>query len=252
MARQSCAGITVNKNSVGQQVRMVLAALMLCAGAATPAEPAWPTVSVPPGVASFAMGGEAVVNGLPLRMRGVLSAETPAQVAAMFRTSLGQPLVENTRGATRVLGRALGEFYATVQLEPAGTGTRGVVAVTRLGAAQRDSGQRTLTNFPAGTKLISQVSSVDGTRHADFLTLSNGLDVAYNIGYVKHALDAEGYTLERATSPAGHGNAAPPTAREGTSMLFKRGGAEVVAVIFRDGAGTAIVLNTVTELERTK
>lgn len=252
MARQSRTNTLVAGGKGVAQVRMALAVLLLHTGSAIPAEPAWPTVAMPQGVESFTMGGEVLINGLPLRMRGVLSAQTPLQVAALFRASLGQPLVENSRGATQVLGRAFGEFYATVQLEPAGTGTRGVVAVTRLSAAQRNSGQRSLTRVPAGSRLISQVSSVDGTRHADFLTLSNGLDVAYNIGYVKRALDAEGYTLERVMSPAGQGNSASQTAPTGTTMLFKRGGAEVVAVIYRDSGGTSIALNTVTELEHTK
>lgn len=252
MARHSRTNTSVDRRKVVAQVRLILAAVLLYASAATPAEPAWPTVSIPQGVDSFAMGGEVLANGLPLRMRGVLSAKTPAQVATLFRTSLGQPLVENTRGATHVLGRAFGEFYATVQLEPAGTGTRGVVAVTHLSATQRGNGERPPTRFPAGTRLISQVSSVDGTRHAEFLTLSNGLDVAYNISYIKRTLDAEGYSLERATSPAAHGHAASATTHEGTTMLFKRSGAEIVAVIYRDSGGTAIVLNTVTELERSK
>lgn len=259
MARLSCGTIAVGASKADLQVRAVLAALLLH-GAAASAEMTWPTVAMPQGIASFAMGGELSVNGLPLRMRGVLSDRPPAQVAALFRASLGQPLVETAQGAKLVMGRALGEFYATVQLEPAGTGTRGVVAVTRLSAALgaraaiKESGQRVLSHFPAGSRLVTQMSSVDGTRRADFLTLSNNLDVEFNVGYIKHTLDADGYTLERATSPIALTNGAvPQNGRAGTTLFFKRRDAEAVAMIYRDtGGDTAIVLNTVTALEHAK
>ncbi|MES2161628.1 MAG: hypothetical protein V4476_10770 [Pseudomonadota bacterium] len=231
------------------QIRAALAALLLHSAASAAMD--WPTVAVPQGMVSFAMGGEVVVNGLPLRMRGVLSDRPPAQVAALFRASLGHPLVENTQGSRLVLGRPLGEFYATVQLEPAGAGTRGVVAVTRLGAmvagrnAARESGQRILARFPPGTKLLSRMSSVDGLRRTDTLTLSNALGVELNVQHIRRTLSAQGY------QPGNPVDA--PHAKAGATLQFARPGAEAIASVYRAADGnTAIVLNTITELEHTK
>jgi len=221
-------------------------ALLLPCGAAVSAPTAWPVIAVPAGIETFATGGEMRVNGLPLHMRGVLSARTPAQVAALFRASLGQPLTEHTRDGTLVLGRALGEFYATVQLQPAGSGTRGLLAVSRLGAAPgpHDSPtDRLLSRFPAGSRLLTQTRSVDGPRRAELLTVSNAMGVESNVRHLRRALEAQGYTLERADSAA----SAPGGA---TSLFFKTSGSEALAVIYRDSQGnTAIALNTITRLE---
>lgn len=211
----------------------------------------WPEIAPPPGVASFATGGDASVDGLPLRMYGIVSALPPSQVAVLFRARLGAPLVETTRGATLVLGRALGEFYVTVQLEPAGPGTRGVVAVSRPGAALREyavateSRRHLLARFPAGSRLLSRSSVVDGARRAELLALDNGLGVDLNVRHLSRALAAQGYAL-RQTSPAAGRD-------EGVTLFFTRRDGQASAVIFRDRGGrTAIALNTVTDMEPAK
>ncbi|MBB5606651.1 MULTISPECIES: hypothetical protein [unclassified Janthinobacterium] len=257
MATQSNEQNVVGDKVAGQAA-MLLVLTLLCGPAS--AQVKWPVVTIPQGVQSFPVGGEITVNGLPLRAQGVLSAKMPAQVAELFRESLGQPLAEDSQGNKLVLGQALGEFYATVQLEPASNGTRGVVAVTRPGAAVgamptlKESGQRTLSRFPAGSRIVSQTSSVDGPRRSDFLTLSNNLGVPFNVEHIKRMLDAEGYISEGSASPTGSGNAASlQSARDGTTLFFKRRDAEAVAVVYRDSKGdTAIVLNTVTDMARAK
>lgn len=224
------------------------------------AEAPWPSMAIPDGLQTFAMGDEVVVNGVPLRMRGLVSALAPAQVAAQFRASLGQPLSSTTQGARLVLGRALGEFYATVQLEPAGSGTRGVIAVSRLGAALSGRNtdhaitQRQLTRFPAGSRLLSRVSSIDGLQRADALALSNGLNVELNVRHLQQTLSAEGYQLQRTTPSATLSRSLlHPRPGSDTTLFFTRPGAQAIAVLRRNASGnTDIVLNTVTDLEQTK
>jgi hypothetical protein len=241
-----------------RQVRPLLAVVLMHGGAASAAQ-TWPTVPIPQGVATFAMGDEVTVNGLPLRMRGLLSSQPPAQVAALFRASLGHPLVETTQGEKLVLGRALGEFYATVQLEPAAAGTRGLVAVTKLSAtmngreATRQTSQHLLSRFPAGSTLLSHMSSVDAQRRSDALTLSNSLGVELNVQHLRQMLEAEGYRLERAAATAPTTISRRQPQGPGATLFFARPGAQAVAVVYREASGnTAIVLNTVTELEPAK
>ena len=260
MASQRSTAIPVHRQMAARPIRAGLAIILLLGSAMALAQVAWPVLTLPSGIEPFDMGGEMQVNGLPLRMRGLLSAKTPSQVAALLRASLGQPLVEHTQGTKLVLGRGMGEFYATVQLEPAGAGTRGLIAITRLSTASternslKETGQRALSRFPSGSRLLSRTNSDDGKRHGEFLAVTNTHGPELNVAHVKRMLDAQGYTLERASAQENSGNAAPPHGGRGaTTLLFKRADGEAMAVIYRDAGGaTAIVLNTITYLEYVK
>ncbi len=251
---------TVDRPIAAGRARIALAAAMLLGSAASLADAPWPVVAIPKGIEPFDMGGEMNVNGLPLRMRGLLSTKSPTQVAALLRTSLGPPLVEHAQGNKLVLGRGMGEFYATVQLEPSGSGTRGLIAVTRLSAAikehtgLKEAGRHILSRFPAGSRLVSRTNSSDGKRRDEYLVLSNAHAPGLNIDNVKHLLAADGYSLERASAQGHTGNAAATrTGSGGTTLQFKRADGEAVAVVYRQAGGdTAVVLNTVTYLAPAK
>ena len=121
----------------------------------------WPTMATPKGVDTFDMGVHVNVKGVPVRMRGFVSAATPSQLALLYRQSWGEPLVEDAVGSTRVLGRAQGQYYVTVQIVPVDGGTRGVIAISDVGSAiaaaesTRSAEQRLLARLPAGTRLLS-------------------------------------------------------------------------------------------------
>jgi len=234
-----------------RKIYAALAALQLCCGCALAADVAWPTLAIPEGVQSFPIDGDLAVNGLALRMRGIASHAPPATVAAAFRAALAPPLVETTHQGAQVLGKALGQFYLTVQLEPAGAGTRGIIAVTRPGAPApgrldaKPSLRYTPTWVPAGSALVSRTNSVDGQRRAESLALNNNLSVELNVAHLKRTLSAQGYALMQTASRQRHDS--------GTTLFFKRRDAETIAVVYRTPDGkSSIVLNTVTEPERTK
>jgi hypothetical protein len=260
MATHRILTAAVNRRIDAGQVRLALTVIMLFGSTVSQAGSSWPVLAIPKGIEQFDMGGEMVVNGLPLRMQGLLSTKSPSQVAALLRSSLGQPLVEDTQGAKLVLGRSMGEFYATVQIEPAGSGTRGLVAVTRLRTAIserakiKDEDQKTLLRFPSGSRLVNRIHSTNGNQRDEYLVLTNTHSPEFNIESVTRTLGAEGYALERMSEPVRVENTAlSQTVRSGTSLQFKRTNREAVVMIYREAGGdTAIVLNTVTFLEHAK
>ncbi|HEX8887364.1 MAG TPA: hypothetical protein VF797_23035, partial [Noviherbaspirillum sp.] len=87
----------------------------------------WREVRLPPGAQGFSLGGILSANGMPMQVQGFLSKQSATEIIAWFRASLGMPLVENHVGASTVLGRAQGSQYLTVQIEPAGSGSRGLI-----------------------------------------------------------------------------------------------------------------------------
>lgn len=232
---------------------LLVGALLLTPASSAISQTPWPQIAIPEGIKLSEQGGPISVNGMPLQMRGFTSTAAPARVAALFQQSLGQPLMDNTIGVKRILGRSHGAHYVTVQIEPGVTGTRGVIAVTELTAAMnnaaiaRAADQRLLSRLAAGFHIVSRTATEDNRRSIEHVVLTNTHSVGLNAASVKNMLRIDGFVLERKTAPAGQsGVDHRPATREATTLFFKKAGSEAVAVISRDDKGmTAVVLNTI-------
>ena len=207
----------------------------------------WPEVSLPPGVHEFTLGQDMSINGLPMRVRGFVSRQTAPQVLAWFRASLGMPLVEDRLGGSVVLGRAQGRHYLTVQIEPAGAGSRGLIAQTDLPAmlSRRDEERalsgRWLARLPPGVRLQSLTRGRDGSRHSQHLVLDSMHSASASSDAIRSVLQLDGYVLERR---------APGTEPPANTLYFRGPGQEAVAIIVANPDGSsAIVINTVVMTE---
>ncbi len=204
-----------------------------------------------------------VVSGMPMRIQGFVLRQDPLAAADWFRKSMGSPLMEDVIGNKLILGRGEGNFYITVQLEPAGPdgkSTRGTVAVTNLKASQEKYADtvavnaRLLSRLPGGSRLLNQVSSSDHGKMSSYVVAENGHSETLNRDRLVESLRADGYTLERETRlDQKSASALPDPIRKGRSLFFRGVGKEAIVVIQPSGAGkTAIVFNTVTTMERVK
>lgn len=207
----------------------------------------WPQVRVPQQVETFDIGQEVVVNGTPVRMRGFVSSVSPAALTASFRQVLGEPLMEDRRGNTLVLGRGEGRYYMTVQLDPAGSGTRGVIAVTRPPIDQQEPAdsaatRRLLSALPPGSTLASHTSSIDGGTRAEHDVVINSHSIGVNSEYVQRMLRADGFNFERESGPSQAIHARTHIAPDARTLFFKRPGAEVTAVLFSDDSGKSVIV----------
>jgi hypothetical protein len=206
------------------------------------AENRWPQIALPADARPFEIAAQASVNGLPMQLRGFVSATGPDQLLSWFRQRLGQPLVENVLGSKHVLGRLQGAHYITLQLEPAGRGTRGLIAVTALAGAYAERAvteidtARLLSGFPPDSRLLNRIVSSDAGKVSTYVVLTNGQDEELNLQRVKEVMRAGGLALERESD----------TRVPGRTAFFKGRNREAVAIVYRDGAGqSAIVMNQV-------
>jgi hypothetical protein len=150
--------------------------------------------------------------------------------------------VENVLGSKHVLGRLEGAHYITLQLEPAGRGTRGLIAVTALAGAYAERAvteidtARLLSGFPPDSRLLNRIVSSDAGKVSTYVVLTNGQDEELNLQRVKEVMRAGGLALERESDARAPGRTA----------FFKGRNREAVAIVYRDGAGqSAIVMNQV-------
>jgi len=236
--------------------RFVWLALLLCAMAITVsanAETIWPTVALPADVQPFDVGEQVSVNGIPVRMQGFFSHRSPDDLAQWFHQKMGEPLMDSSIGNKRILGRMQGDAYITVQLEQAGRGSRGVVAVTQTMLAQKNQkktqelNQRWLSRMPPGSQLQSQVLSLDGKRYSTYMSFNNTYSIGVNRDAVLKALENEDYQPDDMPSQKD----AQSSKQLAQSLYFRGKNKQAMALIkpAKEG-GTIIVLNLVNTLEQ--
>lgn len=224
------------------------------------AQTAWPTIALPKDAKSFDVGDDIKVNGLSMRMQGFVCDSSPSQIAEWFRQSLGKPLVESALGNKLILGRLQGTDYLTIQLEPVGKGTRGVVAVSHLKAAydgraeSQANKDRWLSRLPSDSRLISFLTSEDQGKVSSHLVITNSQSVKLNRDRLKNLLSQDDFEFQRESADDENSMIRlPGGAIRGQTLYFKALGKEAMATISRDTNGnTTIVLNIITKMERFK
>ncbi len=236
-------------------------ALALMAGIArADGAPDWPTLALPAGTPSYVVSPPMSVDGIPMKLDGFESTRPPAELVAWFRKQLPQPLLENTMGPKLVLGHPQGGYYITIQMEAVNGGTKGVVAVTDIEGAmvKRSPGEsaaaRVLAGFPSGTQVVRSMTSSEQSRSSTFVALVNRYSEDVNRQRLVELLLADGLRLEReAGADAATEAKLPSGTKVGSTLFFKGDGKEATAVITRGAdSQVAVVLNTVTNLERFK
>jgi hypothetical protein len=227
---------------------MRLARFVLLAALAWPVAQAasitqWPEVALPSDAQGFSLDGSMSAGGMPMQVRGFLSRQPATEIIAWFRASLGMPLVENHVGTITVLGRAQGSQYLTVQIEPAGSGSRGLIAQTELPAtaadreAERSLQARWLARLPPGMRLQSLTRGHDAGRHYQYLVLESPHSPSLSRDAINSLMRQDGYLLERELRAT-----APPS----RTLHFRGTAREATAVILAHADGSsAVVLNTI-------
>ena len=222
-------------------------AMALAAVPAAHAGQAWPDVALPPGLQIVDVGQQTSIDGMSMRVRGFVSPEPPDRLASLFRASLGSPLVESRHGAKTILGRSQGDFYLTVQIEPAGSGARGLIALTDVasmmaGAADtRAERAQWQARLPEGVRIMRLTRALDAGRVSQHVVLESPQSLSASRDALTTLLRREGYTPGRVVA-----SNAPP----GEVLYFQGPGREVMAVLTRNDTGaTGIVLSIVASVE---
>lgn len=231
--------------------------LLLDAASSVAAQSAadWPQVRLPEGVSIFPIGDRMTIGGMPMHVVGFVSPMPPGRLLGAMRQSLGQPLVESVSQSRPVLGRAEGRFYITVQVTASGEGSRGIVSVADRGPVpgmSRDiaAASRWLERLPSGSSITSNVSSEDAGKSARHLVVTNGHAESVNRDAVMQLMQQDGFRLERETrADAAIRRDLPAQFADATALYFTAPSKQAVAVIVRENGRTALILNTITDLQ---
>lgn len=191
---------------------------------------AWTRVETPPAASLEWVAEDMVYNGVPMRIQFFRSKVAPGEVLAHYRQRWSdgarRQYVENRLGPWKVISRAVGAFFITVQVRPAsGGGAEGYLAQRPLAAKARPVlGQGVA--LPPGSEVVNDILSRDAHRPARTLLAFNGLSTDANAAFFRERYAREGWTI--ASDAKGQGGV--------RQMVLQRDGEEMsLALSFRNG-----------------
>lgn len=241
-----------------QKLIALLASCLLMNLSSAAASESWPSINLPKSVRTLNVGEHITLNGTPMHLQTFVSLLSPKELTATFRQTLGQPLVETTLGSKQILGRAQGsqsEYYLTIEIEAASTGSRGTIAIADLKAARDQQAQTQadsehwLRLLPPGSQLSSQMSSEDAGAVSHYFVFKNRHSEELNRDRLKSLMQHDGLVLEHVTAAQPQRN----FSAKSTTLYFKGQGKEAMATVTQDGNGqSSIVINTISQLEHFK
>lgn len=242
-----------------RSVLFVASSLILVAGPSSGTgrdRQGWPVVALPQGTTTYSVADRIIANGIPLQIKGFAAKSAPHAMAKWFRGLLGEPIVEKNLGKIRILGKATNGYFITIQMSPAGTGTNGTLTVSHLRAAyeSRDKTQaalsRLLARLPAGSKIDTEMVSIDGSKLSKYYVLSNSHTDELNRDRIRALMREDGMRLQyQGSITEGKMTKRIPSLSKNGRMLFFQGEKkEAIAVIGRNTEGVTVVqVNVVSE-----
>jgi hypothetical protein len=219
------------------------------------ARAAEPNVALPPSCVTYPAGDHVVLNGVPMRMLGFSSKESPKTLVTWFTKNLGNPLTVDTFGRSMILGKSEGDYHVTVKLDSSGDGVQGVVAIANLKAAGKQHAayheqlDRWLLAWPDGSKVLSDMTSEEQGKSSRYVVVRNFQTATINVNRLTAILKRDGYQLEREVAADSSAVASRGPSVDGRTLYFRGEGKEAMATISRDEQGnTVTVLNTISTL----
>lgn len=199
-----------------------------------------PKLSAPDGSSVERIGDAMVINGRPVTIDRVIVSQPPADVARHYRKALDEKstgkVVEYKLKGDQVVARKIGEHFITVRVQKAPNGTSEVWIVTTPMEPPAASVLPSHLALPAGSRLLSNVESIDGGRRAYTVIATADAAVAATQDFVKRSLGDRGFTL--VTS----GSTSSDSSRR--VMLFQRGADDVMVTIADGPKGRMLVFNS--------
>lgn len=215
---------------VAERCRWIaLFALPAMAGAASLPQP-----PLPPATQTADVAQHLLFNGLDMHAQVFSSNQTPAQVIAFYRQAWHGRVVVNPMGDALVIGHREGDYYVTVEVRPAGSGSRGNIGVIDVAHAQHDFEPGKGLPRPTGSRVFNDITYPDDRVPARTVAMTNGLSPQQNVAWFRERLAGEGWKSVQDNR----------CAQDACVLGYERGDSHLALVATRTGAGhSQVVLN---------
>ena len=194
----------------------------------------------PPSGSSVDRLGETIVDGRPMTIEHVMVPQAAAEVLRHYRRALAAgssgKIIERKLMGDQILARKINESFVTVRVRSTLDGGSDVwVMTTPMQPPTLRSEPPPHLALPAGSRVLSNVETVDGARRAHTVIATAEAGIAATQDFLKQSLGERGFTL--VASDAASNN---PARRV---LLFQRGTEDVMVTIADGPTGRTMVLN---------
>jgi hypothetical protein len=209
----------------------------------------WPVLPVPKGAKVEAVGENVRLNGVPMRMHRVLSANSPKSVLSFYRDALSGEITETRvssqygRGLkTHILSQLKDGYFISVRVTKVGPKvTEALLAISDGRKSKSTRGLPLGFALPADSNLLSDMESVDAGKNSRQLVFNNQHSIEANKNFVIDVLQSKGYKLQ------------PQYTRKSTgalSMMFEGRSREAMVVVNKvSEMETSVMMTTIWSLE---
>ncbi|HVG03382.1 MAG TPA: hypothetical protein VM937_00415 [Burkholderiaceae bacterium] len=199
-----------------------------------------PKLAAPDGSSVEHVGDSMIINGRPVTIDRVVLPLSPAETVRHYRKALDEKssgkVVSYRLKGDQILARKIGEHFVTVRIQTALNGnSEAWIITTAMLPPPSAAALPSHLALPAGSRVLSNVETVDGGRRAHTIIATADAAVAATQDFVKRSLGEHGFSL--VTSDA---SSLDQTRRV---MLFQRGKEDVMVTIADGPKGRTMVLN---------
>lgn len=187
------------------------------------------------------LGEAMIINGRPATIDRVTAPQPPAEVVRHYRRALDDKssgkIVQYQLKGDQILARKIGEHFVTVRVHAAPDGTSEVWIMTAPMRAP-PAAQSALPShlaLPGGSRLLSNVETIDGERRAHTVIATADAAVSATSDFVKRNLGDRGFSLVASDASS--------LDQSRRVMLFQRGTEDVMVTIADGPKGRTLVFN---------
>jgi hypothetical protein len=154
---------------------------------------AWPPPPVPPDSSTQDVAGRIIFNGLTMQAQTFRSTHSPKEIVAFYRQRWAGQMVVNQMGHEQVIGHHQGDYFMTVQVSTAGSGSQGNIGVVDLASAPTQFEPGKGLPKPMGSKVFNDILYPDDPIPARMVALQNALSPRQNASFYRERLAGEGW-----------------------------------------------------------
>lgn len=214
---------------------IIICALLGCVATCCWAD--WPSLPYPSHSRVEAIGEQVRLNGVPMRMHRVLSAQSTEAMLAFYKKVLGTKHAQAEFYGTHILSQERGDYFITIRvskLSPSLTET--LLSISDGRTSQRVAGMPLGYALPADSELLSDMESVDAGKNSRQIIFNNEHSIQANADFMTKVMQGKGYILEPKLSVS---NASS------RSLMFGGKNREARLVVSQDEEGSSVVLTTI-------
>lgn len=197
----------------------------------------WPNLPYPSHAKVEAIGEQVRLNGVPMRMHRILSAQSAETMLAFYKKALGTRHAQAEFYGTHILSQERDDYFITVRVSKLSQNlTETLLSVSDGRASHKVAGMLLGFTLPADSEVLSDMESIDAGKNSRQLIFNNDHSIQANADFMTQVMQGEGYILEPQLSVS---------KASSRSLMFGGKNREARLVVSQDEDGSSVVLTTI-------